>query len=361
MSEAAGEYDVAIYDALEKIATRVNKKHDIEAAIPGEKKVSADVDFWVPTASTILNLLMGDDDFGVAAGRIFELFGDFSHGKSTIAQIIINAFQAAGGVSVLLDSESSWNRQRAIQMGHNAKRHLAVDIETCNMGFEVIHSTLGEFKRTFGGRIPVVFVWDTIAASPTSDEKSGDEYASGMMSKARLIRMELRRLTPELKKAQASIVFVNQTIEGPKPNRSGVKTTSGGGGIKFWSSQRIQVTRVGRYADWGGKANKEDRKLAGIISSIQMVKNKMNPPFKSADMPINFRTGVDPYREVTNYLLDNTSVYNVSGAYKSIVGFGDKDIKAYERDIPGIIQGTPGLYEWLVEQVKSHWYTGETF
>lgn len=350
------DHDKVVYSVIEKIARNVNKKHDIEAAIPGKQEVSADVKVWVELQSIILNLLMGDEDYGCAAGRVFELFGDFSHGKSTIAQIIMNAFQAVGGVSVLLDSESSWDRRRAIAMGHNENRHLAVDIETCDMGFEVISSTVEEFKATLGGQVPVVFVWDTIAASPTADEKAGSEYDSGMMFKPRLIRRELRRLVPELKKINASVVFVNQTIEGPKPNRSGVKTTPGGGGIKFWSSQRIQVTKVAQYSAFG-----EKKKPEGIISEIKMVKNKLHPPFRTADVPINFKTGVDLYREVTNYLLDNTSCYNIAGAYRSIVGFQDKDIKCYEKDVPGKFEEYPGLLEWMSEQVKSHWLSGETF
>lgn len=354
MDDAA--HDTVLYKVIEKVAKQVNKKHDIEAAIPGKSEVSADVAVWVPTASVLLNLLLGNDKYGIAAGRIFEIFGDNSHGKSTLAQIIMNAFQALGGVSVLLDSESSWNRVRAIAMGHNPQRHLAVDIETCEMGFDVTSSIVEEFKLTLKGKVPVVIVWDTIAASPTDDEKKGDEYASGMGFKPRLIRRELRRLTPELKKIQASMVFVNQTIESMKPNRSGVKTTPGGGGIKFWASQRLQVTKVSQYARL---ENKKER--AGIISEVKVVKSKLNPPFQSVDIPINFETGVDPIREVVNYLHDHTSVYNTSGAYRRIVGYGEEDITCYEKDIPSKFKEHPGLFDWMVEQVKSHWLTGETF
>lgn len=343
-----------IYSVLESIAKTINKANDLEVAIPGEKEVKADVTVWVPTKSVLLNLLMGEGNYGVAAGRVFELFGDFSEGKSTIAQILMNGFQAAGGVSVLLDAESSWNRERAVEMGHDPRRHLAVDIETCEMGFKVIGETVEQFKGTLRGKVPVIFVWDTISASPTENEKKGDEFDSGMMFKPRLIRSELRRLVPELKKIQASIVFVNQTIEGPKPNRSGVKTTPGGGGVKFWASQRLQVEKVNVIHDW------EDKKIStGIISNVKVVKNKLFPPFKSADIPLDFKRGLDFEREVSNYLLDYTSVYNLNGAYRKLIGFGDKDFTFYEKDTPTIFKENPGLYDWMVEQVKSHWLTGD--
>jgi recombination protein RecA len=350
------EQEQQVYAILEKVAKSINNAKSLEVAIPGEKEVKADVKQWIPTASVILNLLMGDENYGVAVGRIYDIIGDFGEGKSTIAQIIMNAFQEAGGVSVLLDSESAWNRARAIDMGHNPKRHMAVDIETCEMGFSVIQETIEQFKITLGGRVPVVFVWDTISASPTDSEKKGDEFANGMQFKPRFIRSQLRAICPELKKVAASLVFVSQTIEGNKPNRTGVKTTAGGGGIKFWSSQRLQVEKVATTHD-----PVEKEKLTGIITNIKMVKNKLHPPFKRADVPIDFKLGLNPVMEVTNYLLDHTNVYNISGAYKSIVGFAEKDIKFYEKDLPKVLEANPGLLDWMVEQVKSHWITGSTF
>jgi len=350
--------DEQIANVLKSVAKSVNAKHSLEVAVPGTEDVRADVKKWIPTASVLLNLLLGEENFGVATGRIFEVFGDYSHGKSTIAQIIMNAFQAAGGVSVLLDAESSWSRERAVDMGHNARKHLAVEVDTCEMGFEVIESTVDQFKSTLQGKIPVVFVWDTIAASPTDGEKKGDEYEGGMMWKPRLIRRELKKLNTQLDSIQASLVFVNQTIEGPKPNRSGVKTTPGGGGIKFWSSQRLQVTRVARYREYGDKKESNE---AGIISEVKTVKNKMGPPFRKIDLPIHFKKGVDPLREVVNYLLDFTGVYNIAGSYRKIVGFAEKDISFYEKDIRKVIQEHDGLLDWLVDQVRSHWLTGGTF
>ena len=349
--------DDPIFAVLKQVAKSVNTKHKLEVAVPGTEEVRGDVKNWVPTASVLLNLLLGEEHLGMATGRITELFGDYSHGKSTVAQIMMNGVQAAGGVSVMLDAESTWNRERAVDMGHNAHRHLAVEVDTAEMGFEVIDSTVEQFQKTLGGRVPIIFVWDTIAASPTAGEKKGDEYEGGMMWKPRLIRRELKRLNTTLDSIQGHLLFVNQTIEGPKPNRTGVKTTPGGGGIKFWSSQRLQIKKVGQYSEYGDSKDK----LAGITSEVKTVKNKLKPPFKSIDLPIHFKNGLDPIREVTNYHLDNTSLYNISGAYKKIVGFTEKDISFYEKDIRGVFEEHEGLLEWMKEQVISHWLTGDTF
>lgn len=344
-----------VYAVLESVAKAVNKRHDLEVAVPGRLGVKADVSRWIETASPLLNCLLGEANYGCPVGRIIELFGDYSHGKSTIAQIIMNAFQKSGGISVLLDSESGWNRERALSMGHDADRHLAVEVDTCEMGFGVIYSTIQEFKVKLGGEVPVVFVWDTIAASPTDGEKKGAEYDSGMMWKPRLIRRELKRLASELKSINATLIFVNQTIEGPKPNRTGIKTTPGGGGIKFWSSQRLQVYKVGMFGEFVDK-----KKHAGIITEVKMVKNKLAAPFKKVDIPLDFSCGANPLREVTNYHLDNTAIYNIAGARRSIVGFKDEILSAYEKDIPALFDKHEGLLDWMIEQLRMHWVTGET-
>ena len=126
-------------------------------------------------------------------------------------------------------------------------------------------------------------------------------------------------------------------------------TTPGGGGVKFWSSQRLQVDRVGVYVDF------DTKKPIGIISNCKLVKNKLGAPFRSVDLPINYAQGVDTNREVFNYLLDHSDVINLAGAYKRIVGYGAKDITFYEKDLKSVLTANPGLYEWLVDKCKETW------
>lgn len=352
--------EVRVSDVLSGIADKINSEFKLEVALTGDSETRSDVRIWVPTASPMLNLLFGKKGSGegIPVGRVIEIFGDYSHGKSTILQLIINAFQAAGGITNLIDSESGWDKERAIAMGHNQDRHLTVEVDTVESGFNVIGSLLNKYKETFRGtQTPILFGWDTIAASPTEGEKAGDEYSSGMMYKARKIRQELKKLNSELGKVNATVVFVNQTIEGPKDkyskpkDPSGVKTTPGGGGIKFWASQRLQVERIKVYHD---PANKT--KPQGIISNCKMVKNKLSPPFREVDMCLNYTQGTDPLTEIVNFLLDHSKVVNISGAYRKIVGFGDKDISFYERDQNKTVADNPGLYEWLVEQAREVWW-----
>ncbi len=338
-----------IYSAIVANCKLLNANAGFEVAIGGKSENYSDVKEWVPTSSTMLNLLLGDANFGIAVGRIFELFGDYSHGKSTVAQHIMNGFQEAGGLSVLIDSESGWDRPRAIAMGHKEDQHQVIEAETAEEGFEAIYNSIKNFALAFDEEIPIVFVWDTLASSPTDGEKIGDEYTGGMMWKPRLIRRELRRLCKPLAKNNCSLVVVNQTIEGPKPNKSGVKMTPGGGGVKFWSSQRIQVSRVAAFKDPVTKLP------AGIISSAKLVKSKLNAPSRSVDLPITFSHGIDPMREVINYHLDNTSIVNIFGVYKKIIGFGEKDFSFLEKNMEKVFKENEGLLKYLVDEAKMHW------
>ncbi len=345
---------VSTADLIRDVAKSLNEEFALEVAIPGWAENMSDVKRWVPTASPMLNLLLGNDNYGVACGRIIEIFGDFSHGKSTILQYIMNAFQAAGGLTTLIDAESGWNRKHAIAIGHNPDRHLAVEVDTVESGFRVLRSLCARYHAVFQGAVPVLFGWDTIAASPTEGERLDDEYAQGMMYKARKIRSELRSLAPSLAKAGFTLAVVNQTIEG-KDQKPGQKTTAGGGGIKFWASQRLEVTKVASYSRY------DDKQIgAGIITKCRLVKNKLDIPMRSVDVPINFTTGVDPRREVMNYLLDNSRIVNIAGAYKRIVGFGEKDLSFYEKDTDEVFAANPGLYEWLVSQAKYVWKSKES-
>ncbi len=340
---------VDVYSVIEDVAKDINKQMNLEVAIPGKQDVSSDVKNWIPTSSHMLNLLMGLENLGAPTGRVIELFGDYSHGKSTILQLLMSGFQKAGGISNLLDSESSWNRERALMMGHDLERHLTIETDTVEQGFETIYKLNEKYASLFGDSVPIIYGWDTIAASPTSGEKEGDEFKDGMAFKARKIRSELRRLCQELPKANALLVVVNQTIstlnaKGPK------KTTPGGSGLKFWASQRLECWRVGVFKSFG-----DDQQPAGIISQVKAVKNKLHPPNRAVDLPLVYRTGICPYREVINYHLDNTSIVNIAGAYRKIVGFTDKDISFYEKNTLGAFEEHPGLLEYLQEEVTSHW------
>lgn len=343
-----------VYDVLSSIAEDINNDFKLEVATPGRDEVQGEVKMWLPTSSLMLNMIFGRRDstgvhLGLPVGRICEIFGDFSHGKSTILQHIMNAYQAAGGLSNLLDYESSWDRERSIKMGHDVDRNLHIEVDTVERGFDVLYSLNDKYYDTFSGRIPIMYGWDTMAAAPTEGEKEGDEFSKGMGYKARLIRQQLRRLTGELGKNNASLYVLNQVID--QFNRPG-KTTPGGSGLKFWSSNRLEVRRVASFND------PETKEQLGIISKIKMKKNKIWKPNLELDVPIMFETGIDPVWEVVNYHLDNTSHVNVSGARTK---FPDFDISVYRKEVPDVFKENPEYLTYLQERAVEHFFKVDEF
>ncbi|MCG8434622.1 MAG: DNA recombination/repair protein RecA [Gammaproteobacteria bacterium] len=345
---------VNVYDVLMDVASSINSHQGLEVAIPGKAEVIGDVKGWVPTSSLMLNMIFGRKDskgihLGVPIGRIIEIFGDFSHGKSTILQHIMNAFQKASGLSNIIDSEGAWDRHRSEKIGHIPDRNLHVEVDTVERGFEVLYELNSKYFETFSGRVPIVYGWDTLAAAPTEGEKSGDEYESGMGWKARLIRRELRRLTTELPKNNATLVVLNQVIDQfKKPG----KTTPGGSGLKFWASQRLEVFKVSNLQDPATK------KPIGIVSKVTMRKNKLAPPSRSLDIPIAFDHGIDPIWEVVNYHTDNTDLVNINGARIKIPEF---DVSVYRREIPNLLTSNPEMLTFLQERAVESFFGVEDF
>lgn len=344
----------SLHASLAAMTKQLNTDFKLEIATVGTQPVVSDVKKWIPSPSVMLNLLMGETNYGAPSGRFIEILGDSSHGKSTVDELLRIGWHAAGGVSFLLDAESTWDRDRAIRMGHRPEQHVSIAIDTCEMGFDVIHHILARCEMDYRGSVPILISWDTISASPTMGEKKGDEFESGMMYKARLIRQRLRQLVGELAKNTATVVFLNQTIEG-KPDAKDkfkpyidkmVKTTPGGGGVKFYASQRLQVDRINTFED------KTTKEIRGILSKVTMVKNKLGAPFKSVTLPLSFDVGIDKKREIFNYLSD-AGVIEVSGAWYKIPEFNDGEAGSfYEKDFNDVLDRIPALYPWLVERAK---------
>ncbi len=334
---------------LRAVANTVNKESKYDIVLVGDEVPLSSVKTWIPTKSVLLNLLLGEENFGVPVGKMFELFGEWSHGKSTVAQLMMNGFQSVDGVSNLLDSESGWSLDYALKLGHDKTRHVMLEVDTIESGFGVIKSTASSYITVFNSKVPILYVWDTIAASPT--EKEVKDESERMAAKAGIIRERLRVLSRLLPKVPASLVFVNQTIDKigtPFP----MKTTPGGGGIKFWASIRLKVTKVGKPLK-----DPITQRDIGFTAKVETKKNKLAPPNRSVDIPILWDSGVDYLREVLNYLVDNTVIVNIAGSYKRVENFPEpgKYISFYDNDMYDTARQFPGLYNYLVEETQKHW------
>jgi recombination protein RecA len=360
---------------LQDVADEVNKDFKGRFVLTGNETTHSEVRRWIPTRSELLNLAMGG---GVPTGKVLEVYGEPSDGKSTITEEFMCAFQRADGVSILLDAESAWHRERAMAIGHDPDRNIHLDAETVEDGFELIFSTVfkirdraerlrtqirtdKKLKKEDKARLrrqaeeieamPVIIVWDTISASPTRAELAGDMFADGIASKPRMVRRALTTLSRFLPNYNTTLVFVNQTYEDLKKGKgqftSGAKT-HGGKSIKFWSAIRLKVWNSGKYV--------LGEEQVGINSVIKTVKNKLVPPQKQVTVPILFDTGFDPLMESILYLHKHRSdVVYVNGSWYCIEGFGDP-LKFYLKNVHDIADANPGLSDYLQDTVRETWY-----
>jgi recombination protein RecA len=343
---------------LGEACTSVNKDLKLPIALPGKAYCASDVRCFVPTSSFLLNKLLSG---GVPVGRVMEVFGDPSKGKSTLVEHMMIGFQRYPGISVLLDAETGWYRPRAEAMGHNSSRHIHLQADTVELGFKSIFRLIERLRQP-GSKIPrnmpVGIFWDTISASQTEGEKSGDIYKDGMNDKPRKIRLSLRKIAPILAQNMCAMVFVSQTYqEMPKPGQrapAGKVSASGGEGIKFWSAKRIKVWHEGKLD--------VPVENAGINVVAQTVKDKLQAPFLKAHLPVMHKTGIDPGYELLNYLIDNSTYANMSGARVHIPDFPNagEDLSFYPKELHKKLEQHPDLLSHMEMYAELAWAESST-
>jgi len=260
----------------------------------GTADYSSDV-VWLPSLSPLLDWVLGS---GLPLGRVIEISGDPSHGKSTLALDMMVAVQRAGGIAGILDAERTWDRARAKAAGIVEEQLIYGEADTVERGFSTSLHYLKQFYQHPDLKdLPKILVWDTLAHSQTEAEFSaeGDSekiFKDGMMAKPRKIRSGLRLLTPHLFNAKTLMVFVNQTIV--HPTIYGAKKETPGPGLHFAASARLKVYKSGKFETTGGQQ-------IGIRSTVEATKNKMAPPGRSVEIPIHFLHGVDHIYELFDF------------------------------------------------------------
>jgi RecA/RadA recombinase len=337
---------------LRDVAVDVNRDIKNEVAVAGQDRNLSDVGkVRVPTTSYMLNLLLGG---GIPLGRVMEIYGDESVGKSTIGEHICVGFQRANGISILLDADTGWHRQRAYAMGHNSDRHMHLQADTVELGAETTIKTIEKLRMRgrFPENMPVVILWDAISASQTEGEKTGDLYKDGMADKPRKIRQLLRSVAPMLPRYNVSLIFISHTImEIKKGSNRPPRKISGAGGdaIKFWSGKRLHVRRVSRM-DY-------PQENSGLIACVKNVKDKLDPPNREVYLPIMNKTGVDPNYELLNYLIDNSNWVNMDAGRVSIPNYPNdgQDLTFYMKQFPSILDKHSELTDYLTACVDDTW------
>ena len=288
----------------------------------GESNVNMNVES-VPTGSLSLDIALGLG--GVPKGRIIEIYGPESSGKTTVALHMVAEVQKRGGIAGFIDAEHALDPVYA--------KNIGVDIDNLYISQPDNGEQAMEITETMvrSGAVDIVIV-DSVAALVPKAEIEGDMGDSHVGLQARLMSQALRKLTAVISKYNCIVIFINQLREKIGVMFGNPETTTGGRALKFYASVRMDVRRI--------EALKQGGEVIGNRTRIKVVKNKVAPPFKEAEFDIMFGKGISKEGDILD-LAANLGVIVKSGAwyaYKDAkIGQGRENAKQYLRDNPEIM------------------------
>ena len=276
----------------------------------------------IPTGSLSLDLALGVG--GIPKGRIIEIFGPESSGKTTLALHILAQVQKQGGVAAFVDAEHALDIQYAQNLGVKADDLLVSQPDTGEQALEITEMLVRS------GAIDLLVV-DSVAALTPRAEIEGEMGDSHMGLQARLMSQALRKLTGIVSKSNCSIIFINQIRMKIGVMFGNPETTTGGNALKFYSSVRLDIRRI--------SALKQGQDVIGGRTRVKVVKNKVAPPFKQAEFDIMYGLGISREGDILDLGVDN-DIVEKSGSWFSYkgerVGQGRENAKQYLQEHPDI-------------------------
>ena len=308
--------------ALEAALSHIEKQYGKGSVMKlGEPGAHMQVE-TVPTGSLGLDIALGVG--GVPKGRIVEIYGPESSGKTTVALHMVAEVQKRGGIAGFIDAEHALDPVYA--------KNIGVDIDNLYISQPDNGEQALEITETMvrSGAVDIVIV-DSVAALVPRAEIEGDMGDSHVGLQARLMSQALRKLTAVISRSNCVVIFINQLREKVGVMFGNPETTTGGRALKFYASVRLDVRK--------GEALKQGGEIVGSHTKVKVVKNKVAPPFKQAEFDIMFGTGISREGEILD-LASDCSVVNKSGAWYSYngerIGQGRENAKQFLKDNPEI-------------------------
>ena len=278
----------------------------------------------IPTGSLALDLALGIG--GIPRGRIIEIYGPESGGKTTLALHIVAQAQKAGGVAAFVDAEHALDPVYARQLGVDVDNLLLSQPDTGEQALEIVELLVRS------GAVDVIVV-DSVAALVPRAEIEGEMGDAHVGLQARLMSQALRKLTGVLSKSNTSAIFINQIREKVGVMYGNPEVTTGGRALKFYSSIRLDVRRKGQ------PIKKGDQAVANVVR-VKVTKNKLAPPFREAELELYFGRGIDPVADLVTVAVDR-DVIQKSGSWFSYgeirLGQGKEKAADYLRANPEMI------------------------
>jgi len=277
----------------------------------------------VPTGSLSLDIALGLG--GVPKGRVIEIYGPESSGKTTVALHMISEVQKRGGIAGFIDAEHAMDPVYAKNIGVDIDELYISQPDSGDQALEITETMVRS------GAIDIIVI-DSVAALVPRQEIEGDMGDSHVGLQARLMSQALRKLTPVISKSNCVVIFINQLREKVGVMFGNPETTTGGRALKFYSSIRMDVRRI--------ETLKQGGEMTGNRTRIKVVKNKIAPPFKEAEFDIMFGKGISKEGDILD-LAANIDVINKSGAWYAYngnkIGQGRENAKIFLMNNPEIM------------------------
>ena len=292
----------------------------------------------IPTGALSLDIALGIG--GVPRGRIIEVFGPESSGKTTLALHIIAEAQKMGGEAAFIDAEHALDPVYARKLGVDIDNLIVSQPDTGEQALEITEALVRS------GALDVVVV-DSVAALVPKAEIDGEMGDSHMGLQARLMSQALRKLAGAINKSKTVLIFINQLREKIGVMFGNPETTTGGRALKFYASVRLDVRRV--------ETLKAGGEMVGNRARVKVVKNKIAPPFKEAEFDIMFGKGISKEGDILD-LAAKSGIVIMSGSWYAYngekIGQGRENAKTYLRE-------NPEFCKMIEEMVREHYFAQE--
>lgn len=297
----------------------------------GEDSIDKSIEV-IPSGSLGLDLALGVG--GYPKGRIIEIYGPESSGKTTLTLHAIAEAQKAGGIAAFIDAEHAFDSIYAKKLGINLDELFVSQPDNGEQALEIADNLIRS------GAIDIVVI-DSVAALTPKAEIEGEMGDSKMGLHARLMSQALRKLTATISKTKCTVIFINQLREKIGVMFGSPETTTGGNALKFYASVRIDIRK-------SGSPIKQGEEAIGSRVKVKIVKNKVAPPFKQAEFDIMYGEGVSKIGEI----LDQGVEFNILKKSGSWFSYGDTKLGQGRDAVKEVLKDNPELCEELENKIK---------
>ena len=318
--------------ALEKALSAIEKQYGKGSVMRLGDQQHLDIDV-IPTGSLALDLALGIG--GIPRGRIIEIYGPESSGKTTLALHILAEAQKKGGIAAFVDAEHALDPVYAKNLGVNTEELIISQPDTGEQALEITESLVRSNALD-------VIVVDSVAALVPKAEIEGEMGDSHMGLQARLMSQGLRKLTGAINKSKASVIFINQLREKIGVMFGNPETTTGGRALKFFTSVRLDIRRI--------EIIKRGDEMVGNRVRVKVVKNKVAPPFKQAEFDIMYGKGISKIGNLLDVATD-LKIINKAGAWYS---YNEHKLGQGRENSKDFLEANPEIAEEIENKIREN-------